>query len=127
MRNPILLTSAKALRKRQTKAEGLLWKHLKARQLNGVKFRRQQPVGSYIVDFVSFEQKIVIEIDGGQHIKRKDYDVKRDAWFQKKGFRVLRFWNSELFQDTEGVLEVIRRNTLPGPSRQGRGEGGIGI
>ncbi len=101
---------AKVLRKRPTDAERLLWKHLKARQLESFKFRRQQPIGNYVVDFVCFEKRIVVEIDGAQHAveKEREKDIERDSWFTKQGFRVLRFWNNEVIQQTEGVLEVIK-------------------
>ncbi len=75
------------------------------------KFRRQQPMGKYIVDFVCFETKIVIEVDGGQHAgEEKDKD--RDKWLNGEGFKVLRFWNNEVLQNLRGILEVIRINCL---------------
>ena len=102
---------AKELRKNGTDAENIIWYHLRAKQFEGLKFRRQQPIGNYIVDFVCFSKKIVIELDGGQHdIKRiKQKDKKRDTWLQKQGFKVLRFWNNEIFENLDGVLEVIWR------------------
>ncbi len=116
---------AKTLRKNNTEVERLLWGHLKTRQLEGIKFRRQQPIGRYIVDFVSFEKKIVIEIDGGQHSVGKNRDEERDNWLGAQGFKVLRFWNNEILENIEGVLEVIRDHCLfhpplnPLPSREG--------
>ena len=89
------------------------------------KFRRQQPIGPYIVDFVNFKKRIVIELDGGQHAIEKENDVKRDAWLNSEGFEVLRFWNNEIFENLEGVLDVIRKKLLspsPNPSHQGRGD-----
>jgi very-short-patch-repair endonuclease len=108
-----------------TDAERLLWSKLKANQL-GVKFRRQQPIENYIVDFVCFNKKLIIELDGGQHFESKK-DRLRDKWFQRNGFRILRFWNNEVLGNIEGVLEVIREKiTLPLiPSRQGRGDNGM--
>ena len=103
---------AKKLRKNATAAENLLWSKLRARQLEGIKFRRQQPIENYIVDFVSFEKHIVIELDGGQHATAKDKDSKRDSMLAENGFRVLRFWNNEVLENKEGVLEVIRRKCL---------------
>ncbi len=101
---------AKNLRQRQTDAERKLWAKLRSKQLEGVKFRRQQPIGPYIVDFVSFEGKLVIEIDGGQHnedtIRKKD--EARTALIEGKGYRVLRFWDNEVLTNIEGVLEKIR-------------------
>ena len=138
-------TIAKGLRKRQTEVEKRLWRHLKAKQLEGIKFRRQEPVGKYIVDFVSFDKKLVIELDGGQHAGSMR-DAERDAWLRSQGFRVLRLWNNDVFENAEGILEVIRRNVMghppawlplpwwegsrrggrispsPGPSHQGRGD-----
>jgi very-short-patch-repair endonuclease len=116
---------AKSLRKNNTDVERLLWNHLKTRQLEDIKFRRQQPIGRYIVDFVSFEKKIVIEIDGSQHSVEKNRDEERDNWLGLQGFKVLRFWNNELLENMEGVLEVIRDHCLlhpplnPLPSREG--------
>jgi very-short-patch-repair endonuclease len=103
-----------------------LWKYLKARKLEGIKFRHQQPTGRYIVDFVSSGKKIVIEIDGGQHSFGKDRDEERDNWLSVQGFKVLWFWNNEILQNIEGVLEVIKDYCLfhpplnPLPSREGK-------
>jgi very-short-patch-repair endonuclease len=114
---------AKQLRKRPTDAEDLLWRHLQRRQIEGFKFRRQQPIGKFIVDFVCLTKKIVIEIDGGQHAVYKESDNIRDAWLKANGFSVLRFWNTALFENLEGVLETIRNVLLSpslNPSRQWR-------
>ena len=73
------------------------------------KFRRQAPIAGYILDFVSFEHKLVIEADGGQHAKRIDYDANRTAWLESQGFVVLRFWNDDILRDTSTVLEAILR------------------
>ncbi len=102
---------AKNLRKRSTDAERLLWRYLRTKQIDGLKFRRQEPIGKYIVDFVCFESSVVVEVDGGQHAE-SDKDAERDAWLESQGFRVLRFWNHDIFQNTEGVLEVIRQNYI---------------
>ncbi len=115
---------ARTLRKRTTEAEKLLWQRLRSRQLESFKFRRQQPVGQYIVDFVSFERRLVIELDGGQHAISKEKDKKRDRWLSQEEYVVLRFWDNEVFENLEGVLETIRRRLLspsPSPSHQGRG------
>jgi len=106
---------AKTLRKRLTDAESLLWRHLRAKQLEGLKFRRQQPIGNYIVDFVCFEKGVVIEVDGGQHTIEKEKDNERDKWFEGQRFKVLRFWNNEVLMNIEGVLEAIRENCLSHP------------
>jgi very-short-patch-repair endonuclease len=105
-----LTTYAKKLRKNPTRAETILWSKLRAKQLEGIKFRRQQPIGSVIVDFVSFEKRLVIELDGGQHKLNKDKDRERDRMLTNSGFTVLRFWNNEIFENLNGVLEVIRQN-----------------
>ena len=90
---------AKNLRGRHTEAERKLWKHLRTRQIENVKFRRQQPIGKFIVDFVSFEKQIVIEVDGGQHSVEKEKDIEIDNWLLKQSFKILRFWNNEVLQN----------------------------
>ena len=105
-------TTAKKLRKNQTRAEAALWNKLRAKQLEEVKFRRQQPIGNYIVDFVSFEKRVVIEVDGGQHAEKKKEDSKRDLFLIGSGFRVLRFWNNEVLENMNGVMETIRAACL---------------
>ena len=103
---------AKQLRKNSTKAEALLWGRLRAKQMHGIKFRRQQPIEDYIVDFVSFEKRIVIELDGGQHKTNTRKDNERDRFLAENGFIVLRFWNNDVFDNLEGILEVIRKKCL---------------
>jgi very-short-patch-repair endonuclease len=98
---------AKELRKNMTDAERKLWAQLRNRRLQGFKFRRQQPLGKYIVDFVCFEKKLVIELDGGQHQEQQDYDAQRTEWLQTQGFRVLRFWNHQVLTETGAVLQAI--------------------
>ena len=112
-----LTNISKALRKRGTDAENRLWFHLKGKQLEGIKFRRQEPIGKFIVDFVAYEKRLVIELDGGQHAEENDQakDIQRDEWLNSQGFRVLRFWNNEVMQNLEGVLETIRANCLSHP------------
>jgi very-short-patch-repair endonuclease len=100
---------ARELRKKVTDAEKFLWSKIRKRQILGHKFRRQHPIGRYIVDFVCLEKKLVIELDGSQHLDKKDYDQDRSAWLVQNGYRVLRFWNNDVFKETEGILEVIRR------------------
>ena len=108
------LEQAKALRQRQTDAEGLLWHYLRKKQLGGYKFRRQQPIGPYIVDFACMPEKLLVELDGGQHAERAAHDERRDAFLRSKGFRVLRFWNNEVFENCFGVLERVYE-ALPNP------------
>ena len=123
---PLNLTqTAKELRVRSTDAERLLWHHLKSRQLNGLKFRRQEQIGRFIADFVCYECRLIIEADGGQHAVEQEKDAERTAWLELQGFRVLRFWNNEILSNIEGVLEVIIQATTtphPVPLPQ-RGEG----
>ena len=101
---------AKKLRRKSIRAEALLWSRLRSKQMNGIKFRRQQPVAKFIVDFVSFDKRIIIELDGGQHASEdvKAKDDKRDRFLSENGFKVLRFWDNEVFENLEGVLETIR-------------------
>ncbi len=106
---------AKNLRKKLTDTERILWTRLRAKQLEGLKFRRQEPIGEYIVDFVCYERGIIIEADGGQHSSEKEKDAVRDKWLKKEGFKVLRFWNNEILTNIEGVLEVIREECLNHP------------
>ena len=106
-RKNIILRNAKTLRKQMTEAEHLLWYHLRAHRFTGAKFKRQSPIGRYIADFVSFKHKLIIEVDGSQHSPA--HDGARDRWLVSQGFRVLRFWNHHVLQDTDTVLEVILR------------------
>jgi len=98
-----------------TDAERLLWRHLRLRQISGYKFRRQQPIGRYIVDFVCFEKKLIIEVNGGQHADQLAYDAKRSAWLEKEGFHILRFWDNQVLNETDGVKEIIN-DALGSPS-----------
>jgi very-short-patch-repair endonuclease len=98
---------ARNLRKEQTSAEIRLWTLLRNRKLIGAKFRRQVPVGPYIADFLCKELSIVIEADGGQHTIREDYDARRAAWLEARGYQVLRFWNLDILKDADAVLTVI--------------------
>jgi very-short-patch-repair endonuclease len=115
---------ARKLRKDSTETERYLWQRLRDRQIEGFKFRRQQPIGRYVVDFVNLENKLVIELDGGQHLNCPQ-DRVRDEWLRAEGYKVLRFWDSEVFNNVEGVLEVIRvalPTPHPNPLPQGERE-----
>ena len=90
-----------------SEAEQALWHHLRGRQIHGLKFRRQHPCGDYILDFVCLENKLVIEVDGGQHGQQTGYDENRTQKLQAAGFRVLRFWNNEVLKEIESVREKI--------------------
>jgi len=107
--------TARNLRKKSTDAEKLLWTHLRAKQLEGLKFRRQEPIGNYVVDFVCFSERIIVEVDGGQHATERDKDDERSRWLEGQSFKVLRFWNSEILTNIDGVLEIIRENCLLHP------------
>jgi very-short-patch-repair endonuclease len=99
---------ARTLRSNPTEAERALWKQLRLRQLEGYKFRRQQPLGRYIVDFVCFEKKLIIELDGGQHAEQVASDTARSAWIEAQGFRILRFWNHDGLKNIEAVTSPTR-------------------
>ena len=94
-----------------TEAERHLWRHLRLYSL-GVQFRRQVPIGAYVVDFACLRRRLIVELDGGQHLLSPE-DQSRDAWLQEHGFRVLRFWNHDVLGNVEGVLETIRAAVEP--------------
>ena len=106
--------TARRLRRNGTDAERALWRYSRNRTASGAKFRRQQPIGPYIVDFVCFEARLVIEIDGGQHAVHAGQDAVRTAYLERHSFRVIRFWNNDVLSNTEGVFDVIAR-TLKSP------------
>ena len=99
--------NARELRVNQTDAETRLWLLLRGRRLADAKFRRQTPIGPYIVDFLCFEARLIVELDGGQHAVNLAADDERTAWLEGQGFRVLRFWNNDVLDNTEGVVERI--------------------
>jgi len=105
---------ARNLRSNMTDAERALWQRIRRRQVEGRKFRRQFPLGNYIVDFICLEAGLVIEVDGGQHLERA-YDVRRTAWLEAQGFKVIRFWNNEVLKEMNAVLEAIRMELAPPP------------
>ena len=100
-----------------TDAEHRLWYYLRGKRLIGIKFRRQQSIGTYIVDFVSMEHRLVLELDGGQHVEQAAHDAERTQFLNQEGYRVLRFWNHDVLQQTEAVLERITEacNCTPPP------------
>jgi very-short-patch-repair endonuclease len=104
---PKIKHRAVELRHNQTPAEAKLWSRLRAHQLNGVGFRRQHAIGNYIVDFCAPSQKLIIEVDGGQHLEQEEYDAERTAFLTSKGYRVLRFWNNDVLAEIESILNVI--------------------
>lgn len=122
MRRRSLTPMAQQLRNNPTEAEKYLWHILRGKRM-GVKFRRQVVIGRYIVDFVCFEKKLVIEVDGGQH-NQNQKDVQRDGWLKSQGFEVVRFWNNDVLGNLDGVFEILneRLNSPtppphPGPQR----------
>jgi very-short-patch-repair endonuclease len=98
-----------------TDAEQRLWKHLRLKQVDGRHFRRQVPIGPYVVDFACLEAKVLIEVDGGQHAEALDYDASRTSWLEAHGYQVLRFWNNDVLSNTDGVLSLIRETLLTAP------------
>jgi very-short-patch-repair endonuclease len=115
------------MRGTQTAAEHRLWQILRGKRLAGYKFKRQLPIDDYIVDFVCLGRRLIVEADGGQHYENSR-DVRRDAYLHIQGFRILRFWNNDIFDNEEGVLTRILhalRSPLPNPS-PAKGRGAIG-
>jgi very-short-patch-repair endonuclease len=107
--NPLLRSRAKSLRQTMTRAETLLWRYIKAHRIDGLSFRRQAPMGTYIVDFVCHDRRIVVELDGETHDfeERLKQDQKRDAWLASRGYAILRFTNHDVLSNLEGVVTVI--------------------
>lgn len=120
-----MLEEAKYLRADQTDAEQRLWYHLRAHRFMGLKFKRQKPIGRFIVDFVCMERCLIIELDDGQHTDSVRRDQQRDAWLHGQGYKVLRFWNNDVMQELESVLEqrrcAVSLSPTPSPAG-GRGE-----
>ncbi|MBX3662129.1 MAG: endonuclease domain-containing protein [Burkholderiales bacterium] len=120
-------TFARKLRKSETDAERKIWQQLHSRNLKGSKFRRQHPVGPYVVDFICINEKLIIELDGSQHQKQQGYDAERTAYLEQAGYRVLRFWDNDVLLRTESVMQAIFDAILisphpnPLPTSVGRG------
>ncbi|BBC99316.1 MULTISPECIES: endonuclease domain-containing protein [Sphingobium] len=106
---------ARNLRNNATQAERLLWSRLKGAQLEGLKFSRQMPIAGFICDFVCRSRKLVVELDGSQHADAADYDAMRTRKIEAQGYRLIRFWNNDLIENLEAVLETIVRAALGGP------------
>ena len=120
---------ARRLRRDATEAERYLWRHLRRRNLNGHRFRRQHPIGPYVADFACLHVRLIIELDGGQHAASRSYDAQRDVYLAERGFRVLRFWDHDVLTDVETVMDVIRAameegppQPAPAPPARGSGE-----
>lgn len=134
IRDPLLLHRARQLRRDMSDAERKLWFRLRRRQLDGHRFRRQVPIGSYIVDFACPAERLVVEVDGGQHNEEANeaLDAQRTRSLQTMGYRVLRFWNSDVLTETDSVMETIFNvlslpqnpgSTAPHPDPPPAGEG----
>jgi len=95
------------LRKELTPAEKKLWAYLRGDKLNGVNFRRQHAIGNYIVDFVSIKEKLIIELDGSQHLEQVQYDIERTRYLESQGYKVVRFWNNQVENDLNGVIQKL--------------------
>ncbi|MGZ5050441.1 MAG: endonuclease domain-containing protein [Methylobacter sp.] len=102
-----LTAKARSLRYNQTDVENFLWQKLRNRQLLNMKFRRQFPIEPYIADFCCLELKLIIELDGSQHVAQAEYDENRSLYLAQRGFKAIRFWNNDVIDNMEGVLETI--------------------
>ncbi|MBI4314795.1 MAG: endonuclease domain-containing protein [Chloroflexi bacterium] len=98
---------ARKLRKGPTPAERKLWAYLRGNKLHGVNFRRQHAIGKYVPDFCSVKAKLIIELDGSQHLKQEEYDNERTRYLESQGYRVIRFWNNQVLNDIEAVVRAI--------------------
>lgn len=102
-------------------AEKMVWDSLRNRQLLGFRFRRQHPLGTFVADFVCLEAKLIVELDGSQHREQQSEDAQRTKWLESQGFRVIRFWNYEVLEEFENVLEgignALQKPTVPRKSR----------
>ena len=107
-----LIVRARQLRRGQTDAEGVLWRQLRARRLAGYRFRRQHPIGPYVVDFVCLEAKLVIEVDGASH-EDQTRDERRDRDLALRGYRSIRVWNNDVYESLDGVVDLILDSLIP--------------
>ena len=105
--SPKILHQAGVLRKETTPAEKKLWATLRLLREDGIRFRRQHAIGTFIADFCSPHGKLIIELDGSQHLEQHEYDTERTKYLEAQGYRVLRFWNSQVMNDIEGVIRAI--------------------
>ena len=106
---------ARNLRKTPTDAERRLWDRLRRNQVDGHRSRRQVPLGSYVVDFLCYSARLIIEVDGGQHAAQTERDDERTAWLEEQGFLVLRFWNNDVLSNTDSVVDTIRQHLANAP------------
>src|SRR4051812_7758384 len=112
MDKAMLRQYARDLRKNSTDAEKHLWYNLRANRM-GYKFKRQVPIGAFIVDFICIEKRLIVELDGGQHQEKQNYDAHRTIELNKRGFQVLRFWNHDVLQQSEVIIELIHKALSP--------------
>ena len=105
--NPKTMRQAVKLRKELTPAEKKLWAYLRGDKLNGVNFRRQHAIGNFIPDFVSIKRRLIIELDGSQHLEQAEYDIERSKYFESLGYKVVRFWTNQVENDLNGVIRAI--------------------
>ncbi len=105
--NSKTMRQAVKLRKAPTPAEKKLWAYLRGDKLHGVSFRRQHAIGNFIPDFVSIKKKLIIELDGSQHLEQSEYDAERSRYFESLGYKVIRFWNNQVENDLAGVIRTI--------------------
>jgi very-short-patch-repair endonuclease len=105
--NPTTMHQAGELRKELTPAERKLWAYLRNNQINGVSFRRQHAIGKYIPDFCAVQEKLIIELDGSQHLDQQEYDAERTKYLEEQGYKVIRFWNNQILNDMNGVILAI--------------------
>ncbi len=123
------VAAARKLRRNMTDVEQKLWDRLRDKQIEEFRFRRQRPMGRYVVDFVCLDAKLIVELDGGQHAGQVEADAKRTDFLQSLGFEVMRFWNNDVVENIDGVLERIRERLLqhatsnPTPALPLAGEG----
>ena len=104
---PKIFARAKQLHREMTPAEAKLWAHLRAHRMGDVHFRNQHAIGNYIVDFVALRKKLIIELDGSQHLEQEEYDQERTKYLESQGYRVIRFWNNDVMNDIDGVILAI--------------------
>lgn len=104
---PKVFGNAKELHRNMTPAEVKLWARLRAHRLEGIHFRNQHAIGNYVVDFCAPRKKLIIELDGSQHMEQEGYDTERTGYLESKGYTVLRFWNNNVINDIDGVIRAI--------------------
>ena len=123
-KTPKSKTLHRELRQTSTKPEQLIWAVLRNRRFDGLRIRRQESIGPFIVDFVCFERRVIVEVDGGQHAERSEYDSERTRWLKSRNYRVLRFWNNEVLAQTDTVAQAIADALIDTPHLDPPPQGG---